>query len=122
MKIILPVRRVITAQFQEAFTALCRAKGLDVKLCFPLARMKRANEAAVRKFTEERDLSAESHGGRLIAGEFKFTDPAHQKAFTGEANKLLDAEIEHELPSKIHLEAGALPGDMVAELLELLDE
>ena len=121
MKIEIPLRRVVTTQFNEAFTALCRAKGLDIKLCFPLARMKRANEAATKKFVEDRDLASESHGSKTD-GVFKFTDASHEKLFAQEVNALLDAPVVHELPCKVKLADNALTPDLIAELLELLDE
>lgn len=130
MKVTIPRRRVVTAEFANALTALCRAKGLDVKHAWPLAEAKRLAADEAKKFEDARADAIERHAvatppdetlpsGELIEARKKFND-AHRQ-FVKDVTSLLNAPVEFGIEANsITIAEGALTGDLLEQVMEFV--
>ncbi len=115
-KTTIPRNRVVTQEFTNALTALCRAKGLDVKHAWPLADAKRLAADEAKRFEEARNDAIARHG----IGEATVT-PQANKNFVMEINAILAAPVEFSIEAgAISIADGALTGDVLEQVMEFV--
>lgn len=116
MKVSLPRRHVVTSEFRDALTALCRAKGLDVKHAWPLATCKRLASDEAKKFEDARTDAVERHGIGMPD-----TSAASIRQFNKEMVALLSETVE--LPfdaGSATPDEGTLTGDVLEQVMEFV--
>lgn len=133
MKITLPLSHVITKEFSDALTSLCRVKGLDVKQAWPLAVAKREATAAAKDFETLREDSLARHGLTLTNGGITFTDSTGKTQndlfraksdFDIELRKALNTTFtfSEKTPDagSVVIDVGALTGDILEQVMEFV--
>lgn len=131
MKVTIPRRRAVTVDFANALTALCRAKGLDVKHSWPLADAKRLAADEAKKFEDARNDAIARHG--LDAEPLPDTATADEQAanrkrlaaankvFVAEVTKLMNELVEFNIEANsISITDGALTGDVLEQVMEFV--
>lgn len=115
MKVIIPRRRVVTAEFSTSLTALCRAKGLDIKLAWPLAEAKRLAADEAKKFEDARADAVERHS---VAGQ---ATPEEHRKFVLEVNALLNEPVTFNMEAEsVSITEGTLTGDVLEQVMEFV--
>lgn len=134
MKVTLPLGHIITQEFTAAITALCRAKGLDVKKAWPLAAVKRQAAEQAKQFEIAREDSLARHGLTLLGnGVVALTDPAGKtQAELWKARTAYDAELRKIISEpftfsdktpdagSVTIDEAALTGDVLEQVMEFV--
>lgn len=134
MKVTLPISHIVTAEFTAAVTALCRAKGLDVKYAWPLATVKREAATAAKDFEALREDALARHGLALVGGgSIALTEPSGKtQADLFKAKATYENEIRKALAApftfsdktpdagSVAIEAGSLTGDVLEQVMEFM--
>jgi hypothetical protein len=136
MKVTLPISHIVTNEFTTALTALCRAKGLDVKQAWPLAVVKREAATAAKDFETLREDALAKHGLTLVGnGTIALTQSEGKtQADLLKAKAAFDVEIRNALKApytfgektpdagSVVIEPGALSGDLLEQVMEFVKQ
>ena len=119
-KVTIPRRRAVSSEFSAALTALCRAKGLDIKLAWPLADAKRLAADEAKKFEDARADAIERHG--LSGNALSEADRVEaNRKFAKEVIALLDAPVTFGIEAaSVAVDAGSLTGDVLEQVMEFV--
>ena len=120
MKVCIPRSRAVSADFTTALTALCRAKGLNIKHSWPLADAKRLAADEAKKFEEARTDAIERYG---LSNDTRPTSEqvTANRAFAKDVSELLNEMVTFGVEANsITVDAGALTGDVLEQVMEFL--